>query len=64
MCFSADGEIMEDNTDYSVLGMVWVVGDSVRCTAGWIPKSHLKLLVQVSPEPGRGTILTRRSVYV
>ena len=64
MCFSADGEIMEDNTDYLVLSMVWVVGGSVWCMAGWIPKNHLKLLVQVFPEPGRGTILTRRSVYV
>ena len=59
MCFSAAGEIMEDNTDYLVLGVVWVVGGSVRCTTGWIPKIHLKLLVQVFPEPGRGTIVTR-----
>ena len=64
MCVSADGEIMEDNTDYLVLGMVWSVGGSVWCTSGWTPKNHLRLLVQVFPEPGRGTILTRRSVNI
>ena len=64
MCVSADGEIMEDNTDYLVLGVVWAVGGSARCTAGRIPKDHLKLLVQVFPEPGRGTICPHVGQYI
>ena len=64
MRVSADEETVEDSTDHLVLGMVWAVGGTVRCTAGWIPKNHLKLLVQVFPEPGRGTIHTSVSIYI
>ena len=55
---------MKDDTDYFVLGMVWAVGGSVRCAAGWTPKDHLKLLVRVFPEPGRGTIYSEVGQYV
>ena len=54
---------MEDDTDYLASGMGWAVGGSVWCTAGWLA-NLLELLVQVFPEPGRGTIHASVSIQM